>query len=183
MLLRASTGEDWPNTIYDLSKTTFLVFPYYLIFIILCQIVMLSLFILILIQEFEEYTLQPNNAVEEFKDYMDGFKKTWAKYSLEQFGLRVFEKDLPKLVAQLPFPLGPAKEDAFDINNYVMKINLMGDEEGVVYFNELLYEVTRLSMEDCISTSKNQEVLNFIVSKNSLIKNKLKKKKLEVLFS
>ena len=44
---------------------------------------MLSLFILILVQDFEEYTLQPNNAVEEFKEYMNDFKKVWGKFSLE----------------------------------------------------------------------------------------------------
>lgn len=83
---------------------------------------MLSLFTLILIQEFEEYTLKPNNAAEEFMDYLNDFKRVWSKYSLEQFGLRVFEKDLPRLVKELPFPLGPTKDEVSDINNFVMKI-------------------------------------------------------------
>lgn len=56
----------------------------------------------------------------------------------------------------------------------------MGDQEGVIYFNELLYEVTKISMEDCISASKSQEVLNFIVNKNHATKKAMKLTKAKV---
>ncbi len=43
--------------------------------------VMLNLFILIILNDFEEYNLKDNNPIEEFKENLDNFRSVWLTYS------------------------------------------------------------------------------------------------------
>jgi hypothetical protein len=45
--------------------------------------IMLNLFILVIIQQFELYYLQEDNVLEKFKENLELFKKTWTKFTRE----------------------------------------------------------------------------------------------------
>lgn len=104
---------------------------------------LLNIFILIIIQDFEEYNLKDNNPVEEFKDNLDHFKSIWNNHTKEYAGLRMHQKNLFAFFRDLRPPLGVGGDDKPAIANKLVKINLSVDADNCVYFNDLLYEVMR----------------------------------------
>ncbi len=42
---------------------------------------MFNLFVLIILNDFEEYNIKTDNPVEEFKENLEHFRYSWAQYS------------------------------------------------------------------------------------------------------
>ena len=72
ILLRISTGEDWPTIMYDTMNTGADCIPgktcgvsfspvFFILFQLICFYVMLNLFVLIILQQFELYYLPQDN--------------------------------------------------------------------------------------------------------------------------
>ena len=68
ILLRISTGEDWPTIMYDTMNVSSDCIPgktcgvsyspvFFIAFVMVCSYVMLNLFVLIILQQFELYYL------------------------------------------------------------------------------------------------------------------------------
>lgn len=83
-----STGENWPNMMYDCGRTSdcvdgvncgsdFSVF-FFLTFTMMATTVMLNLFVLIILNDFEAYNLKDDNPVELFKENLENFRSIWA---------------------------------------------------------------------------------------------------------
>jgi voltage-dependent calcium channel L type alpha-1S len=94
VLFKMSTGEDWPLIMYDTMNTdsncisgincgTKLAPLYFFSFTMICNYVMLNLFILVIIQQFELYYLVDDNILQKFRDDLSNFKKTWGIFSRE----------------------------------------------------------------------------------------------------
>ena len=116
-LFRCLTGEDWPMIMYDVMRTdqscipgktcgSIYSIPFFISYILICTFVMLNLFILIVLQNFEEYNLKKNNPLENFKENLEAFQIVWAKYSIEHQGVRINKKYLRNMLVELAPPLG-----------------------------------------------------------------------------
>ena len=92
ILLRISTGESWPIIMYDTMNTspdcidgvncgTALAPLFFIVFVMICSYVMLNLFVLIILQQFEMYYLPDDNILQTFGDDLEKFKLVWLKYS------------------------------------------------------------------------------------------------------
>jgi hypothetical protein len=55
---------------------------------------MLNLFILIILNDFEEYNLNKNNPVEEFKENLESFRISWNTFTQDTQGKKIKEKNL-----------------------------------------------------------------------------------------
>ena len=78
-LFALSTGEDWNKVMYDCSRLasdeciegencgSTWSFTYHMAMILICTHVMLNLFILVIIQQFEKYYLPTDNMISLFK--------------------------------------------------------------------------------------------------------------------
>ena len=80
MLFRMSTGEDWNYIMYDCMRTednggciedqncgSMFAPIYYIFFIMICTYIMLNLFILVILQQFDKYYLPKDNIISKFK--------------------------------------------------------------------------------------------------------------------
>lgn len=78
LLFAISTGEDWNKLMYDCVDTPPMCIPnytcgsslapaYYIIFVMIVSNVMLNLFILVIIQQFELYYVSTDNPISKFK--------------------------------------------------------------------------------------------------------------------
>ena len=67
---------------------------------------MLNLFILIILQKFEENYINPDNPVQNYNQDVMSFKESWVKSSMAQHGLRLSQNKLIDLYLELPEPLG-----------------------------------------------------------------------------
>jgi len=92
LLFIIATGENWPILMYDCMNTP----PncidgvscgsswapiFYIIFVILVQNVMLNLFILVIIQQFETYYVSDDNPIQKFKDNLSVFMDVWIEFT------------------------------------------------------------------------------------------------------
>ena len=80
LLFALSTGEDWNKVMFDCSRDqawgcienvncgTKFSFIYFCMLILICSYVMLNLFILVIIQQFEKYYLPEDNMLDRFKN-------------------------------------------------------------------------------------------------------------------
>ena len=94
-LISASTGEDWNYIMMDCSYTdadgcipgktcgSSYSSMFFILFETLQGFIMLNLFILVTIQQFEKYYLQTNNVLQKFKDNLVLFKDMWTFFTIE----------------------------------------------------------------------------------------------------
>ena len=73
LLFAISTGEDWNRLMYDCWKYNNIAPLYFIVFILLVTHIMLNLFILVIIEQFERYYLSENNPLEIFSDNLKVF--------------------------------------------------------------------------------------------------------------
>jgi len=91
-MLRLSTGEDWPSVMYDCMNTDEDCIPgyncgtgwapiFYIMFVLIQQYIMVNLFILIILQQFDLYYLPNDNVLDRFKKDVAFFKVAWKEFS------------------------------------------------------------------------------------------------------
>ena len=104
-MLRLSTGEDWPSVMFDLMNTDDNCIPgkncgtvwasaFFIIFVLIQQYIMVDLFVLIILQQFDLYYLPDDNVLDRFKSDLLTFKHTWKKYSADFDGFKIRGLDI-----------------------------------------------------------------------------------------
>jgi hypothetical protein len=93
LLIRMSTGEDWNYIMQDTMLTdkdgcidgqtcgTAYAPIFFIPYMMFCTFIMLNLFILVIIQQFETYYLDSGNVLNRFKEDLVLFKKTWTHFT------------------------------------------------------------------------------------------------------
>ena len=106
MMLRLSTGEDWQIVMFDLMNTdlstciegkscgTSYAPIFFILFVLIQQYIMVDLFVLIILQQFDLYYLPDDNVLDRFKQDLDNFKIIWKKYSQEFDGFKIRGNDV-----------------------------------------------------------------------------------------
>lgn len=87
-----STGEDWPTYMYQYGKSgtdALIAQAFFLVFIFLTTIVMINVFQLVVMQQFEEYYFNTDNAVNSFDEMEDNFKTTWNLFTVKTRGTKI----------------------------------------------------------------------------------------------
>lgn len=90
LLFAIATGEDWNKLMYDCVDTppdcvegetcgTSFAAAYYIMFILVITHIMLNLFILVIIQQFETYYVAEDNPIKIFTMNFDVFHEVWVK--------------------------------------------------------------------------------------------------------
>lgn len=132
LLIRMSTGEDWNCVMQDTMKTEadgcikgincgsayspLFFIPYMMI----CTFIMLNLFVLVIIQQFEIYYLDADNVISRFKDEIEKFKVTWTHFTRDHNCLKIKDTRLVAFMAHMENPLGMRGEKINEIIKSVM---------------------------------------------------------------
>ena len=92
-LFRCSTGEDWPTFMYRYSGSSALDVwksrGFFIFFIFLSSIVMLNVFQLVVMQQFDEYYFNSDNPINAFEDYAETFRNTWNLFTVKTRGEKI----------------------------------------------------------------------------------------------
>ena len=155
LLFAISTGEDWNKLMYDCVDTPPNCIPgqtcgsslapaYYIIFVLFVSNVMLNLFILVIIQQFELYYVSEDNPIIKFKKNLDLFMETWVEFTAKRYRcVKIREKSLNDFFKKLPPPIGlPDDTSDAELKKVMLKMGIRCDD-GYIYFNELLYRCMR----------------------------------------
>lgn len=106
-LFKVSTADNWGFIIFDaMDQISPLSAIYFISFYIITSYVLINLFILVLLQQFENYNLNPNNPLHTFKDYLSKFRKTWLEYIENSQNIKIHQRYLVSFFIALKPPLG-----------------------------------------------------------------------------
>ena len=92
------TKESEPPCIegVNCSSGNYANFWYFYMLVLLCSHVMLNLFILVIIQQFEHYYLQSDNSISNYKNDLVSFIKVWKKWTQDRYQCKkIKEKNKP----------------------------------------------------------------------------------------
>ncbi|KAL4482140.1 hypothetical protein ABPG72_014953 [Tetrahymena utriculariae] len=107
LLFRMSTGEDWYLIMFDIiHQTNMWSAAFFVIFIIIQQYVMMSLFILIIIEQFENNYINPDNPINDFQYSEEDFKKQWVQFTRNSYGIKIHERFITDFYFSILRPLG-----------------------------------------------------------------------------
>lgn len=150
-----ATGENWNMLMYDTVDT----YPncvqgetcgssfapiFFILFVLFVQNVMLNLFILVIITQFETYYVADDNPIRKFSKNLEIFMKIWVQFTQHKYRcIKLREKQLNDFFRALPMPFGLPPETSDDqLKKVMLKMGVRCDD-GYVYFNELLYRCMR----------------------------------------
>ncbi len=92
-LFRCSTGEDWPMFMYlyggDDSWNRLKSKVFFLVYIFLSSIVMLKVFQLVVMQQFDEYYFNLDNPINSFDEISEKFRETWNLFTIKTRGSKI----------------------------------------------------------------------------------------------
>lgn len=162
LLLAIMTGEDWNRVMFDCSRTpeqgcvegqdcgSVLALFYFNGVIIVCSYVMLQLFILVIIQQFDKYYLTQDNSIKSFKDDLDKFYRVWKVFTQKRYRCyKIKENQLQMFFRELggnddeENSLGFHKDIAtHELKKNILKMGIKSNN-GYIFFNELLYRCMR----------------------------------------
>ena len=168
----------------------------------ICAYIMLNLFILIIIQQFEDFHLKEDNPITHFKRNLDSFSKIWAEFTEANYGITIHSKKLIDFYIRLDPPLGFGKEfERPKVALEIMKMNLTGftniehknkydliyivisDEEGNIYFNELLFASMKRVFGQDLLNNVSKEIKEMMENQEKQIKARLEKRTLKMINS
>jgi hypothetical protein len=89
------------------------------------------------------YYLDENNVINKFKEDLDKFKKAWTLKTKDHNCLKIKDTRLVSFFAEMDKDLGMKGDKNEVIIRNVMQMDLVSDNEGFVYFNELLFKSMR----------------------------------------
>jgi len=79
---------------------------FFLFFIVTQSYIMMNLFVLIIMNEFEENYIDPDNPLQNFREQEESFKSLWVIMTQKDFGVKIHERFLTDFYFALPEPLG-----------------------------------------------------------------------------
>ena len=88
---------------------------YFIFLIFFCAVIMLNLFVLVVLQQYDEFHQKEDNPIERFSEMVDFMKKTWNKYTTdedkgERINMILVTKFLYELEGDLSLDFGDDKD-------------------------------------------------------------------------
>lgn len=131
VLFKIATADEWFLIMFDLYDNKYggslVAIIYFFTFVTLCSYIMINIFIIIIIQQFEEYQLEENNPIQTFKENLDNFRKIWGEFSANNNSVFINQKSLVDFYMKLEPPLGfGSKMERAKVALEIMKMKLEG---------------------------------------------------------
>ena len=147
LTFRCTTGENWNNIMMELAyiDTNKVSYVYGFIYMIIsnffCAIIILNLFTMVTLQQYDEFTNKKYNPIEKFDIFLTEFNNSWNKFSeLEDKGLRIKKSLIINFFMdynwkKLNFP----EQRKLDyVKKYITDLKLRSDEDDYIYYYEVI---------------------------------------------
>ena len=159
LVFRCATGENWNNIMMELAfvdpdkVSEAYAYIYFIISNFANSIIMLNLFLMVTLQQYDEFTNKNYNPIEKFESFLIDFNNAWNKFSDdEDEGFRIkkiyviqffMEFNWKKLNFQEQGKLEAVKK-------YITELELRTDDDGYVYYHDVIYKVINKQMGSLI---------------------------------
>ncbi|CAD8122391.1 unnamed protein product [Paramecium sonneborni] len=156
-LFKCASGDDWRTIMTD----TIFYNPYcaedeqycgsiynqiyFFLFMLLSNYVLLNLFVLGLVEQFEQFFMLQNSMIQTYVENVDKIKTIWCKYSSETQGQAMHYKFLCRFLLDIGKPLGGGNdENLWDVGKLASSFKIQCDHYGYIQYNQLMYELFRV---------------------------------------
>ncbi len=110
---------------------------------ILC-VIMINLFVLVTLQQYDEFVSKKENPIEKFQELLDSFKKSWNKYSSEKDkGYKIKHNQVSDFLMDFEWNEMSLKKKLEEIKIYIMDMELLKDNQNFVYFHDVLFRLIK----------------------------------------
>ncbi|CAD8210431.1 unnamed protein product [Paramecium octaurelia] len=107
ILFQCSTGEDWHKIMFDTMRGgQEYNCVFFILFIIIQQYIMLNLFILIILDQYEINYFNSDNPLNKFQEFENIFVESWSKFAYQDKGMKMHGTSLVNLMFEMEQPLG-----------------------------------------------------------------------------
>ena len=150
LTFRCTTGESWHNIMMELAFVDLEVvseayaYIYMIISNFVNSIIMLNLFLMVTLQQYDEFTNKNYNPIEKFESFLTEFNNSWNKYSApEDKGVRIKQGLVINFFMDFNWKKlnFPEKGKLEHIKKFVMNLKLRRDIDDNVYYLEVIYKV------------------------------------------
>lgn len=146
VLIRVSTGEDWNYIQYDAAQKTnfWIAIFFFQTFVSLTTFIMYNMFVMVMLQEYEAYHANPNNNFNQYKETLKRFNSAWNSAIPTSNKSRMDLEMLIALAIELneDLKIDPAWS-RFDIKKHLNHLGMVPDEQGFVYYHDVLFRYFR----------------------------------------
>ena len=150
LTFRCATGESWPNIMMELAFIDLQVvseayaYIYMIISNFVNSIIMLNLFLMVTLQQYDEFTNKNYNPIEKFESFLGEFNSSWNKYATsEDNGIRIKKELLVNFFMdynwkKLNFP---EKGKLQHVKRFITDLRLRSDKEGNIYYHDVICKI------------------------------------------
>ena len=165
LIFAVTTGEDWNKVMFECSRTPYsynpcvegincgspLAIPLFMLLVLANTHIMLNLFILVIIQQFEKNYSNPETSnLERFNKDSAKFMQVWKEFTQERYNCQVIKEsqllDFFKRLGEFGdknTSLGFTDDiESQEQKRIMLRMAIRGDH-GFVHFNELLFRCMR----------------------------------------
>ena len=182
LVFRCATGENWNNIMIeyafaDTDKVSEVsAYIYFIVSNFVDSIIMLNLFLMVTLQQYDEFTNKNYNPIEKFESFLIDFNNAWNKFSNdEDEGFRIKKTYVTQFFMdfnwkKLNFPEQGKMEH---IKKYVTELKLRTDDEDYVYYHDVIFKIIFKQMGSLIE--RNNPDNNTIIKKEVKVQKKIKR--------
>ena len=150
LTFRCATGESWPNIMMELAfvdtETVSEAYAYiYMIFSnFINSIIMLNLFLMVTLQQYDEFTNKNYNPIEKFESFLSEFNNSWNKFTTpEDNGIKIKQSQVINFFMdynwkKLNFP---EKGKLEYVKRFVSDLKLRTDKDANVYYHDVICKI------------------------------------------
>ena len=182
LTFRCTTGENWNNIMMELAyidpkkvSDTF-AFIYMIASNFINSVIMLNLFLMVTLQQYDEFTNKNYNPIEKFQKFLVEFNNSWNKFSTyRDKGFRIKKGLLINFFMdynwkKLNFP----EQGKLDyIKKYISDLKLKSDDEDYIYYHDVICKIIIKQLGSQIDRENPDNALIF--KKEKKIQDKIRK--------
>ena len=182
LVFRCTTGENWNNIMMELAYvdpkkvSEVYAYVYFIVSNFANSIIMLNLFLMVTLQQYDEFTNKNYNPIEKFESFLIDFNNAWNKFSDdEDKGFRIKKIYVTQFFMELNWKKlnFPEHGKMEQIKKYVTELKLRTDEEDYVYYHDVIYKIINRQMGSLID--RNNPDNNTIFKKEIKVQKQIKK--------
>lgn len=160
-LIRIATGEDWNSFMYDCEKqqNKYITGIYFTTFNTVSSFVVLNLFIMVIIQEYDEFQNNPYSVPQMFRKESKTFQNAWKNFAMPLNKFKMHHRSLTEFMYELGDDLGmPRDTDPKKVTMLLATLDFELDNQGYVLYNELMYAILKRKYATRIIKAKDYEL-------------------------
>jgi hypothetical protein len=150
LTFRCTTGESWNNIMMELAfvdeenVSEVYAYIYMIISNFVNSIIMLNLFLMVTLQQYDEFTGKTYNPIEKFEGFLAEFNNAWNKFSTpEDKGIRIKQGSVILFFMEFNWKKlnFPEKGKLEHVKKFVTDLKLRSDSENNVYYLDVILKV------------------------------------------